>query len=146
MKSIKRYGDSEPAKPPEFTSQEARDAWQIATYGHVRNGFREPDEPPDGRPVIVRDPYWRDPAEQDAYEHAVRTNPRRPDEGAMTYIARIAAIVEGRLQLPAPKAKQLPPAKPMPPKQRQLTDGQWNDRANELERQVEQIREPGEDG
>lgn len=109
-----------------------------------RMGYRWPDEPPDGRPVIDQRPFWEDPSEQEVYEHVAATNPRRPDEGAMSYIARLATLAQSRLTVP--KARLPLPAKSMSPKQRQLTDGQWNDRANELERQQEQLREPGEDG
>lgn len=136
----------ETAKPPEFKNAEERDAWQIATYGHVRNAFREPDEPPDGRPLIYRDPFWKDASEQSVYEHASATNPRRPGEGAMSYIARLAAIAEARLKS-VPKVR-LPPAAKVVVNERQLTDGQWNERSNELEKQREALvrDEPGSDG
>ena len=60
-------------------------------------GYREPSEPRDLRPMISRPPFWRDESERLTYEHAVETNPRRAGEGAITYIARIAVLVEGRL-------------------------------------------------
>lgn len=37
-----------------FESQEERDRYQIATYGAVKNGWREPDEAPGGRLRITR--------------------------------------------------------------------------------------------
>lgn len=63
-----------------------------------RLGYREPDEPPDERPCIVRAPFWRDKSEQLTYEHAVQSNPRKSGEGPMAYIQRIAELVKGKLQ------------------------------------------------
>jgi hypothetical protein len=97
-----------------------------------RMGFREPDEPPDSRPVIWRRPFWRDDAEEEAYLHAVSTNPRRPKEGAMAYIERLAAIASGRL---GKAAQSMPKAK-------RMSDAEWNDRQNE----AAAVREPGEEG
>jgi len=101
-----------------------------------RMGYRWPEEPPDGRPVINRRPFWTDESERLTYEHAVETNPRRPGERPLVYIQRIATLVESRLRPQVPKAKLPPPAKPMP-KQRALTDGQANERWNELQDQAE---------
>jgi hypothetical protein len=70
-----------------------------------RKGYREPDEPPDGRLRIARDAFWSDPSEQMTYEHAVASNPRHPGEHSLAYIQRIASIVEHRYALAA---------KPMP--------------------------------
>ena len=61
-----------------------------------RIGFREAGEPPDERPVLVREQFWADQSEQMTYEHAVQANPQRPDEGNLSYLARIAASVEGK--------------------------------------------------
>jgi hypothetical protein len=72
----------------------------------LRNGYREPGEPGDGRPVIARGKFWATVSEQMHYEHTVQTHPRRSDEGAMSYITRIAEIVARR---PLP-----PPVKDMP--------------------------------
>ena len=62
-----------------------------------RMGFREPDEPPDERPLIARTPFWKDESEKLTYEHAVQVNPRKPGEGAMTYLQRLAEYVKGKL-------------------------------------------------
>ncbi len=70
-----------------------------------RMGFREPDEPEDGRPVIARgacrctacreylDGFWKGRMEQATYEAAVAGSPRREGEGPMAYIRRISEIV-----------------------------------------------------
>jgi hypothetical protein len=83
------------AGPKTFDSKEDRDAWQLRQYGHARNAFREPDEPTDGRPVLVRAPFWHDGNEQAVYEAAVSGNPIKPGEGPFTYIRRISALVTG---------------------------------------------------
>ena len=41
-----------------------------------RKGFREPDEPPDERAVIVRAPFWLSESERLTYEHAAESWPR----------------------------------------------------------------------
>ena len=51
------------------------------------------------------DPFWSSASERLEYEHAIESNPRKPGEGSLTYIRRIAEVVAGRLA---------PPAKPMP--------------------------------
>ena len=99
-----------------------------------RKGYREPDEPPDDRPVIVRAPFWRDESERLTYEHAVESWPRRQGEGAMSYIARIAGIVEQR--------KLAAVAKEFPPPER-LSPVAFHERQMELEAQREpEEREP----
>jgi len=72
----------------------------------LRNGYREPGEPADGRPVIVRPKFWASESERLQYEYTVQANPRQPDEGPATYIARIAQLVAKH---PLP-----PPVKDMP--------------------------------
>lgn len=114
-------------KPTVFSSPEERDRWQIRTYGRVRNAFREPDEPPDDRPPIDRRPFWTSESERLTFEHAAETNPRRTGEGPGTYIARLAAIATGRIQR---AVKPMPDPKPQ-------TDAEWNERNNELLRQLE---------
>lgn len=37
-------------------------------------GYREPEEPPDGRPVIVRGKFWASASEQLHYEDTVHMN------------------------------------------------------------------------
>lgn len=56
---------------------------------------------------FVRPPILRDPGDEfDEYLCAVRANPKRANEGPMTYIVRIAETVEkGRL---APAGKAMP--------------------------------------
>lgn len=91
-----------------FESTEERDRFQVATYGHVRNGWREPDEPTDERPAILHGAcrcrgcrryqreFWRDETERMTYEDAVAANPRGQGEGPATYIKRIGSIVAGK--------------------------------------------------
>ena len=92
-----------------FESCEERDRWQIHRYGHVRNGFREPDEIEDDRPAIARDRcrckgcrdragFWNDESERMNYEDAVESFPRGEDEGPMAYSKRIAESVNERYQ------------------------------------------------
>ena len=61
-----------------------------------RMGYRLEDEPWDERPCVRWQPFWQDVSEQTNYEDAVQQHPRNPDEGAMTYMARISGIVTGR--------------------------------------------------
>lgn len=102
-----------------------------------RMGWRWPEEVPDGRPVIDVRPFWTNESERLTYEHAAETHPRRPGEGPISYIQRLAGIAAGRL------AVKQPPAKAMPPKQRTLTDAEWNERNNALQKQREAV-EPKE--
>lgn len=52
-------------------------------------------------PEPVRDcDFWRGPLEADTYLEAVRLNPRREDEGAFSYIARISELVVADLAAP----------------------------------------------
>jgi hypothetical protein len=101
-----------------FESMEERDRYQVAAYGHVRNGWREDDEPTDDRPPIRRDScrcagclayFGRDSeTERMTYASAVEGNPRREDEGPISYIERINAIVDGKyekLGLTMPRAR-----------------------------------------
>ena len=88
-----------------FSSKDERDRWQIETYGRVKNGWREPDDPDDGRPGISRHRCqckgcrerkagdWTDRMEQATYEAAVAGNPRREGEGPFAYIRRISELV-----------------------------------------------------
>jgi len=111
-----------------FDSMEERDRYQIATYGQVRNGWREPDEPSDGRPMIVRGGWWGNESERLTYEHAVESHPRRPDEGHGSYIVRIAETVARR--------KLAAVAKDFPPPER-LSPVEFHNRQVELEAQRE---------
>lgn len=92
-----------------FVSKEERDRFQIDTYGRVRNGFREPDEPEDDRPMLdthrcrckgcrEHEGFWRDSTERMTYADSVEANPKRDDEGPMAYAARISAVVVGKYQ------------------------------------------------
>lgn len=95
-----------------FESMEERDRYQIATYGQVRNGWREPDEPTDSRPLIVRGGAWKDESERLTYEHAMESNPKGADEGPLAYIMRIAGLVQRRRSAAAkdfPKPDRLSP-------------------------------------
>jgi len=65
-----------------------------------RNGYREAGEPADGRPVIVRGPFWDSESERLQYEFVVHENPRRPGEGVVNYIVRIAEL-KAKHPLPA---------------------------------------------
>ena len=118
---------------------EERDRWQIQTYGHVRDAFRWPEEPPDGRPMIAADPFWSSDGEQTTYELAVRQNPKRPDELPSVYIARIAAIASGKWQAKRDAVAALVKAKAMPAPQRTLTDAEWNERNNALQAQRDEL-------
>jgi len=118
---------------------EERDRWQIATYGQVRNAFREADEPPDERPVISRRPFWTDESERLTYEHAVETNPRRPTEPPMADIQRIAELAAGRL----PKvAKPMSRGREVKGEVQRLTQRQIAERVAYLEGQRPDQREP----
>lgn len=74
-------------------------------------GFRWPEEPPDGRPVIVMGSPFASESERLAYEYAVEENPRGRNEGVLAYITRIAETVEQR-KLPPP-GRPFPKAKPV---------------------------------
>lgn len=53
--------------------------------------------------------FWRGPLEAATYLEAVRLNPRREDEGAFSYIARLSAIVaadSGQLETSLWEARQ----------------------------------------
>jgi hypothetical protein len=63
-----------------------------------RLGFRYPEEPVDERPVLVWGRFWTSEAERHTYETAVEKHPRRPTEGALSYAARISAVVTGAYQ------------------------------------------------
>lgn len=114
-----------------------------ATTG--RKGYREPHEPPDDRPVIAYGAcrcrgcreyggdFWRNESERLTYEHAVEANPKGASEGALTYIARIAGIVEQRKQAAA--AKEFPPSS-------RLSPVEFHERQVELEAQREKILPP----
>lgn len=58
-----------------------------------RRGFREPDEPIDERPCIVRAPFWKDAMEAATYLTAVQMNPQKSTEGPFAYIERLSSIV-----------------------------------------------------
>ena len=91
-----------------FASMDERDRYQIATYGHVRNGWREDDEPTDERPLILRGvcpcagcreysgDIWHDKTEQMTYEDAVAAEPIKDDDYRLAYLAKISAKVEGK--------------------------------------------------
>ena len=82
-----------------FATQWERDQWQVRQYGQVRQGFREPEEPQDERPrLIPGEPFWSDESERMTYDQAVLSNVQRPDEGAGSYIQRLATIVAGKYQ------------------------------------------------
>ena len=62
-----------------------------------RMGFRTEYERQDERQLLYYAyPFWADETERMTYEDAVEANPRREDEGAMTYAARISAVVAGK--------------------------------------------------
>ena len=91
-----------------FASKEERDRFQVATYGAVRNGWREPEEPTDERQLILYGAcrcrgcreyggdVWHDDTERMTYHAAIESNPKREDEGPMAYSQRISRIVEGK--------------------------------------------------
>lgn len=58
-------------------------------------GWSSADSESEGpRLVIVPRPVFSGVSELRRYEEAVRLNPRKPGEGAMTYIARVAEAVQ----------------------------------------------------
>ena len=70
--------------------------------------YRQPDEPEDGRPVLVGSPFWQDASERLMYEDAVQQNPKREDEGALAYAERVSGVVTGeytRVQLAMPRTR-----------------------------------------
>ena len=93
-----------------FASMEERDRFQVATYGAVRNGWREVDEPTDERPPILHGAcpcagcreyegdIWRDKTERMTYEDAVTADPIKDDEYRLAYLAKISAKVEGKYE------------------------------------------------
>jgi len=110
--------------------------------------YREPGErrePDDDRPTLLIPRFWDSPEQESAYLSAVRNNPRKPGEGPLGYVARLAAIVQ---QGPLGK-----PAKPFPPASRlnreysgprpTVTEGglSFEDRTDAIYE-----RQPGEDG
>lgn len=62
-----------------------------------RKGYREPDEAPDGRPMVVHREIYKSVTEQLVYEDAAETNPRKPGEGPGDYIVRLAGIAAEKL-------------------------------------------------
>jgi len=120
-----------------FDSQEARDRWQIAEYGHVRNGFRTDEEPRDDRPLLVRAAFWDNESERLTYEHAVETNPCRDGEGAGSYIIRVAETVLERRSRAA--AKQMP--RPMSRRQRDEQLAKLRAQAREIEATEDRLKE-----
>lgn len=86
--------DDERATPSYFQSQDERDRWQVRQYGHLRNGFREYDEPTDDRPLrIDRHPFW-EPGEDVIWERAVKACPLR-EYGALDaweYLREVAKL------------------------------------------------------
>jgi hypothetical protein len=97
-----------------------------------RKGYREPHEPRDERPLLSCQPFWESAEEQDAYELAVRQNPRGktpPGE----YIRRIAQIVEERVLAKWPGVGTMPHAPGRKATERRIAF-------------LEEQREPGEDG
>lgn len=50
------------------------------------------------KPARPNGAFWSSPSEQLTYEHAVEANPRGENEGAISYIKRIAALAQARLQ------------------------------------------------
>lgn len=67
-----------------------------------QRAYREVHEPPDGhRPRIHHAIFWMDQQEQATYEHAAESNPPheaelRTIEGRLTYLMRLATVVERR--------------------------------------------------
>jgi hypothetical protein len=83
---------------PTFESREERDRWQVAKYGHVRNGFREEGEESDGRPLLVYpEPFWESPTEESFWLRAVRSCPlsQYGHLDAFAYLAEVAKVATG---------------------------------------------------
>jgi hypothetical protein len=81
-----------------FDSKDERDRWQIKQYGQVRNGFREPDDPDDGRPAIIYNvPPYKSREEQLRYERAASLCPVSAS-GSLTldkYLGEIVLLASG---------------------------------------------------
>lgn len=77
-----------------FDSKDERDRWQLQQYGHVRNGFREPEEPLDERRAtrFQPKPDWTYEEEM-RYLRAVRALPIK-EYGHMTPYQYMAATCE----------------------------------------------------
>ena len=68
-------------------------------------GYREAHEAPDGRPVIYYPhPFWQDETERLTYEHAAESRPRGEQEGAISYVRRLAESVQRRMLAPPVKS------------------------------------------
>jgi len=101
-----------------FASMEERDRYQIATYGHVRNGWREDDEPSDERPLILHGvcpcagcreysgDIWRDKTERMTYEDAAEADHPRPEDTLLDYLARVSTAVSGRYKGVLPRMRR----------------------------------------
>ena len=91
-----------------FASKEERDRYQIATYGSVRNGWREGDEPTDDRPLILHGvcpcagcrqyggDIWQDETERMTYESAAEADRPQDADTLLSYLGRISRAVEGK--------------------------------------------------
>lgn len=113
--------------------------------------WREPGEPVDERPMILRRPFWTSVEQEAAYLSAVRNNPRVVDlerdeiESAMAYLGRISTIAEGTyVRRPGrtwPKASR--PHREYTGPREPITEGNltFEDRTDAIYERV-----PGEDG
>ena len=106
---MQRARDSQGESARVFASQEERDRWQIAQYGHVKNGYREPEDYNDGRGALLPPPFWNDGSEQLSYEYAVESNPIREGEGWLTYLGRVIASLPPGLKVPRQRAEKAMP-------------------------------------
>lgn len=90
-----------------------------------RNAYRTELDPMDSRPLLAWKPFWADASEQLAYEDAVQQHPLKPGEGAMTYMARISAVVTGRY---AAAGQTMPRTR--------MSHREWERRQNALKQQA----------
>ncbi len=132
---------SEKAKSQVFDSREARDRWQLATYGHVRNGFREPDALPDDRPIVLR---GMEGIDEDIWVEAARRVMALPDFGELPFEQRLGLIAAaaGR-ELDFVVRRRHTPVRSMPTV-KPMAEAAYNRRMEMLRNQALGIqREPG---
>ena len=81
-----------------FASKDERDRYQIATYGAVRNGYREEHEPTDSRPPLkYPEPFFESSEERAAWLRAVQSCPL-DQYGSMdvfAYLAEVGKVATG---------------------------------------------------
>ena len=112
-----------------FESMDARDRWQVETYGSVRNAFRTDEDIEDRRPLLYYpDSVWLNDSERLTYLAAAEVNPRKAGEGGGTYIERLARIAVGQVL----RVKSWP-------RPGRMSQDEWQRRVNALQEQAKAI-------